>query len=35
MIAPASTVVSLRGESGGTLVPLERFELPDRVTVRA
>ncbi len=33
--AADGTVVSLRGESGGTLVPLERFELPDRVTVRA
>src|SRR6185312_1317873 len=28
------TVVSLRGESGGTLVPIGAFELPDRVTVR-
>ena len=33
--ADDGTVVSLRGESGGTLVPIDRFELPDRITVRA
>jgi CubicO group peptidase (beta-lactamase class C family) len=32
--ADDGTVVSLRGESGGTLVPIDRFELPERVIVR-
>lgn len=28
------SIASIRAESGGTLVPLERFELPERVVVR-